>query len=158
MAWELTKDLGERIANGGIAVLQQNKDTSHLFWIGKNKRLTATQFSSPTPKESWVQVLDKAGHNTGRGGGIAAVSRQSDHAEVFWISKTGSLECCYRYGNDPWKFYTMQGTSDSVAPSSPVVALSKGRDNMEVFWIAKDGSVQGVNVLLPSLFQIIEHY
>ena len=76
-------------------------------------------------------------------GGIASVSRTSNHVEVWWIGPKGSVESAYLIeGAVWWKKYTL-AEPGSAALASPIAALSIAETKMEVWWISPSGRVKG---------------
>jgi len=144
MAWRLDEINPGKLRNSGIATLKQSENTSNLFYFSQSGRLQHVFYKDGSRSQSEISHPRLASQH---GAGVAAICRRgmTDHAEVFWVSPDGSIDACYKYGNDNWQFYTMIGSNNTAIPGSPVTAISRHENSMDVFWVGNDGSVHGAN-------------
>jgi Fungal fucose-specific lectin len=75
------------------------------------------------------------------GAHVAALSRQQNTMEIFWIGSDGSVQDAFWYEGSSWQQFQL-APSGSAAPTSKITAVSRIPNSMEVFWIAPNGSVQ----------------
>ncbi|MFE3442665.1 hypothetical protein ACFXNW_06525 [Nocardia sp. NPDC059180] len=76
--------------------------------------------------------------------GIAAVSRDSRHMDVFWVGDDGWVYVSSWAEGSPWKRAERVTDAGGAAKNAGIAALSRRRDHREVWWVAEaDGSIQG---------------
>ena len=91
--------------------------------------------------DTWNNFVLAPSDGAGIGAHIAALSRQNNTMEVFWIGSDGSVQDAFWYEGSSWQKFQL-APPGSAAPTSKIVAVSRIPNSMEVFWIAPNGSVQ----------------
>jgi hypothetical protein len=77
-------------------------------------------------------------------GGIAVVSRNSDHVQLFWIGQFGSIETAF------WTARSKKWKREALVPKwraadrSRVAALSRHDGHMEVWWVDNRGAIWSI--------------
>ena len=72
---------------------------------------------------------------------IAAVSRQPDTVEVFYMTSAGAVRDAHWYeGSTEWKGFAFTGDG-SASASGGVTAVSRRPETIEVLWVGSDGSI-----------------
>jgi len=73
---------------------------------------------------------------------IASVSRYSDHLDLFWVARDGSIMTSWwDADNTPWTTPIRIAPPRSADVRSPVAAIARTANHLDVFWIAPDGSI-----------------
>lgn len=88
-------------------------------------------------RERWKQI-EVPGALAADDSPLTAVSRRSDHMEVWWLGRTDPLvQGAYRYidSADDWKSYTIPRQLLKAMPRSAIAAVSRDDPFMEVWWI-----------------------
>ncbi len=132
-------------AEGGanMAAAARSKDALDIFWIGKGGSIVTSSWSAQAPVWSQPRLVSGPGTASPQGG-LAAVSRQPEHLDVFWIAPDGSVRSNwwnanlnYGYWNTPFQ---VAGPNAATA-GSKIAAVARMRDHLDVFWIAPNGAV-----------------
>ena len=92
---------------------------------------------------SWHQPFPIAGPQAGKPGDVAAVSRQREHLDVFWIGPDGGV------GSTWWNSGLNNGAWNNDFPIAPpgaaqggaITAVARNPQHLDVFWIGPDGGV-----------------
>jgi M6 family metalloprotease-like protein len=133
------------------AVLLGLQDASReAYWIRNDD--SAILVSSCVPDEhdmgDWTQpqIVAPAGSakaNTH----IAAVARNPDHRDVFWVHEDGSLRSAWRdtyFNSGAWNQFVLVGSDKSWRPAGPasLTAIAPHPEMVAVYWGASDGSIR----------------
>lgn len=133
-------------STGGLAAVSRKDKTMETFWIGPFGSVHGADWYDEGDRK-WhefrdpIAVVGRA-HPTS---GLAALSRRSDHQEIWWVGLDGSIQAAYWYESRPsWQPYQIDGTGfDTAARASGVAVVSRRTDAMSAFWIKPNGEVEG---------------
>jgi len=96
---------------------------------------------TPTQDASWKQYQLSGTGSISPTGKMAAISRNANAMEVFWIGADGSVQDRYFYDGAGWKGFTL-APAGSASTKGGITSVSRRSEAIEVFWIGRDGSVQ----------------
>lgn len=133
-------------ASSGLAAVSRMENTLEAFWIGPFGSVHGANWYDKDDRK-WHEFRDPIaipGRAT-PSSGLAAVSRQRDHMEIWWVGLNGTIQGSYWLENGPyWQPYQVDCTTEgSAAWASGIAALSRMPDAMSVFWIKPGGEVEG---------------
>ena len=79
------------------------------------------------------------------GTGLAAISRNPNSLEVWWVAQDKSVQDAFIYigGGEGWKQFRLSPPGSAAAGG--IQAKSRAPDTMEVWWTADDGSVKNAS-------------
>src|SRR5215831_12983444 len=73
-------------------------------------------------------------------GRVAAVSRNPNTMEVFWIGPEGTVQDKNYYDGRGWAGFTLAGPN-AASLTGGIAAVSRSSNTIEIFYIGSDGSV-----------------
>jgi hypothetical protein len=122
-----------------------------VFWIGPtNDRATFPYVqngylygNSWESGKGWGGIYQLRSTKASIRGGLAAVARDYNTLDVFWIGLDGSVNGM-TWGNNQWQpqYQVAPYSSDwSASTSGGLTAVARDSSNMDVFWIGDKGSV-----------------
>jgi hypothetical protein len=135
-------------AQGGSPVSAVGRTPDHLdvFWIGPDGAIGSTWWDA-APGCSWGDHTPFPITPPGAAqlGGLAGVSRQPEHLDVFWVGPDGGIGSTWWHGGagTGWGDHQPFGIAPGGAAraGSPVVAVARTPDHLDVFWIGPDGGI-----------------
>jgi hypothetical protein len=126
-------------SDSSIAALSYIGTAAWVFWINPSGAVEAANGASDTWDVSKIAQPGAAAV----GGGIAALSRQSNTMELWYTSPTGALNGAYWYeGQASWTNYNI-APAGSAAPGSRIAAVSRANTTMEIWYVGAGGSMNG---------------
>jgi hypothetical protein len=129
-----------------IALVSRSPVHRDLFWLDADGAIQ-TAFSHITSgphSDPWSSytVLDVSVAHTESN--LAAVSRNPDHLDLFWVAPDGSIMSTWWDATvaGGWTAHEFGVTGANAAEASAGVAgVSRNPDQVDVFWMAPDGSL-----------------
>jgi hypothetical protein len=136
-------------AQQGAAVAAVARTPEHLdvFWTGPDGAIGSTYWDA-APGNGWGDhhpfPITPPGA-AAQGSGVAALARDLDHLDVFWIGPDGAVGSTYwdaAPGNGWGQHSPFPITPPHAArTASPVAAVARTPDHLDVFWIGPDGAI-----------------
>ena len=127
-------------ASSGVAAVSRVPSEMDVWWIGDDGSLKDSRW---TKADGWkLPPQTVAGRDSAStSGGVAALSRNSTHMQVWWIGQDRSIREA-RWGPDAWRNPKSVAEANSASSTSGIAALSRMPSHMELAWIGKDRAVQ----------------
>ncbi|KAK3949801.1 hypothetical protein QBC32DRAFT_29591 [Pseudoneurospora amorphoporcata] len=140
------QDKASITANTVIATAIRNPGTSDIFWITPQGQVASRTYYKGG--NGWVRtenVLIEASEDRAALGAIAAVRRNDEQTDIFWIHSNGAVHCSYyNYAmQQGWKGDVIAGPG-SASTKSGIAAVTRVRGHQEMWYITPDGAVKGL--------------
>ena len=134
------------MASSGGAVAR-DFDRLDVFWVGPERQLASSWWHDSSGHgwgdHPWFSATPPGAASSNQN--VAAVSREPNHLDVFWVCPDGSI------GSQWWNSAAGLGWSDhapfaitpegTVRPGSPITAVARAENHLDVFWIRPDGAI-----------------
>ncbi|HEX9965922.1 MAG TPA: hypothetical protein VGB04_13185 [Allosphingosinicella sp.] len=128
-----------------IAAVSRMDNTMDLFWVGPDGSVNNARWYDMGDRQWESGELLPPG-SASVTGGIAAISRDRNAIEIFWIGPDGAVRQG-RWSDDReqpgglWDFSAF-APPGSASATSGIAAVSRRPDTKEVFWVAPDSSLR----------------
>jgi len=134
-------------AGSAVAAVARTPDHLDVFWIGPDSAIGSTWFDM-APGMSWGDHKPFAISPPGYAGGasnLCAVSRFSNHTDVFWIGPDGAVVSTWYDSAQGmnWGDHAPFAISppNGAQAGSTIAAVGRTPNHLDVFWIGPDGAV-----------------
>jgi hypothetical protein len=126
-----------------VAIVARNPDHLDVFWVGPDGGIGTTWWSSDANGGRWNTPFSIAPPGSAQPGAIAAVARNPDHLDVFWVGPDGGI------GTTWWSSDANNGAWHrpfGIAPSGAalggaIAAVARNPDHLDVFWVGPDRGI-----------------
>jgi hypothetical protein len=121
--------------------LSRIPNSMEVWWICQDGSVWDAYFYDGA-QPPWNQFQLAGPGSASPTGGIAALSRQSNTMEVWWVRPDGGIQDAYWYdGSAGWVQFSLTGPQ-TASTIGGLTAVSRNWNTMELWWTAPDGSVQ----------------
>ncbi|MGW1682322.1 hypothetical protein [Saccharopolyspora sp. NPDC002376] len=131
----------------GIAALSRVPDSMEIWWVAPDGAVKgAYWYEEPKdqPGHPWTPYEIAPAGSASANGHIAALSRRSDHLEIFWVAPNGAVKGAYWYqGQTAHKWTRYDHIVGSAKVETGITALSRRPETMEIWCVAPNGAVKG---------------
>ncbi|MFI6959779.1 hypothetical protein ACIBJI_40740 [Nocardia sp. NPDC050408] len=132
-------------ASSGLSVLAPRGNHLDVFWPRRDGAV-GWQWWDTGPHQSWADhgvVNIAAAGAAAAEAAVAAVSREPDHLDAFWVASDGAVMGQWSAPGASWGSHGSFAITPTGAarPGAPVTAVARTADNLDVFWVAPDGAV-----------------
>ncbi|KAK1773098.1 hypothetical protein QBC45DRAFT_437905 [Copromyces sp. CBS 386.78] len=130
------QDKASITANTVIATAIRNPGTSNIFWITPQGQIAS---------RTYYKGGNEASEDRAALGAIAAVRRNDEQTDIFWMHSNGAVHCSYyNYAmQQGWKGDVIAGPG-SASMKSGIAAVTRVRGHQEMWYITPDGAVKGL--------------
>jgi hypothetical protein len=143
-SWKGWYTLGGRSFAPGAHVVALKRNAQHMeVWaIGEDHLLHGNWWDGSSWR-GWYTLNDGVGPRLLSGGGLAVLSRNDDHMEIWSIGGDDRLHGIWFDGQ--WRdWYSLGAPAGTAFPAgAPLAALSRNDDHMEVWSVSNAGRVEG---------------
>ncbi|MGW2781637.1 hypothetical protein ACWC3X_10350 [Streptomyces populi] len=138
------------VESSGIVSLSRGPGELDLFWIRSDGAVATAHWSDG--RQVWDPQLAAPPGSASVGalsGGLAAVSRNPGHLDVFWIRPDGGVSSSWWDSSSRrWAAPVSLAGARSALPGA-LTAVSRNPDQLDVFWIGPDRAI-GTTAWNPS--------
>ena len=126
-----------------ITAVARTPEHADVFWIGRDGSVWSAWWDQNANDGAWNQPFEIAGPMLAEAGAIAAVTRTSQHVDLFWIGRDGSVWSAWwdENANDGAWNPPFEVAGPMLAEAGAITAIARTPEHLDVFWIGRDGSV-----------------
>ena len=130
----------------GILAVAREANQLDVFWIGPDGSVRSNWWDAFLNSGRWNQpfLIAPAGSAQPRSP-VAAVARQANQLDVYWVGPDGSVRSNWWDAFDNsgrWNQPFLIAPAGSAQPRSPVAAVARQANQLDVYWVGPDGSVR----------------
>jgi hypothetical protein len=124
-----------------LAAVARHDEQIDVFVVGADGALW-TIYGPATDVNSWTAVPLSAPGLSMPGAGVAAITRDRKHVDVFVLDTNGALRWTYERDNGAWLLAPQQITSSGLSTAGGnLAALARNFDQTDVFLVDADGKI-----------------
>ncbi len=131
--------------SSGVVSLARRPEVLDVFWIRSDGAVMNSTWSEANPRwEAWVVAPPGSAQPGKLAGGLAAIARNPDHLDVFWIRPEGGVSTSWWHAGTPhWNWAAPR----SIAPArdalpGALTVAARNPDQLDVFWIGPDRAIR----------------
>lgn len=127
--------------NGQLAAVSRASGKLDIFSTGTDGKTYTAAWESARANGQWRGWWNILGGAIPPGGSVSAVSRRTDHLDVFLVSNDGGIyTASWNPGmaNQQWQGWSRIGAL-KAKPGTRVAAVSRGPDKLDIFVAGEDG-------------------
>jgi hypothetical protein len=135
-------------ATAGTPLAAVSREVSHLdvYWVAPDGSVRLSWWDAFANNAQWSQpfLIAPAG-SAAVSAPVAAVAREANHVDVFWVAPDGSVRSNWWdafFNNGQWNQPFTMAPPESAKAGTPITAVGRESSHLDVFWIAPDGSVR----------------
>ncbi|MDQ1536649.1 MAG: hypothetical protein QOE58_1042, partial [Actinomycetota bacterium] len=129
---------GSAHTDANVAAVSRGPGNLDLFWSAPDGRVVSRFWAGDKWNDNGAFAVPQAPGRAGINHRVAAVSRDSNHLDVFWVGSDGQLASIWWDG--AWHGFQFGRSQHHPSHDAGVAVVSRDDPNLDLFWVTEQGA------------------